>query len=59
MKAKHIVQFLEQQKTAVRTDLGTMEFQPHPTVKTKPDITRFACTLRVIHDPTPQAQLTC
>jgi hypothetical protein len=36
-----------------------MEFQPHPPVKTKPDITRFACTLRVIHDATPQAQLTC
>ncbi len=25
--------------------------QPHPTVETEPDITRFACTLRVIRDP--------
>jgi hypothetical protein len=36
-----------------------MEFQPHPSVKPKPNITRFACNLRVIHNLPPSAQLTC
>jgi hypothetical protein len=49
VQAEDFIEFSEQQQTAVRTDLRTMEFQPHPSVKTKSDITRFACTLRVIH----------
>jgi hypothetical protein len=32
-----------------------MKFQPQPTVKIKPNITRFSCTLRVIHNPPPSA----
>ena len=59
VQAEHLIQFPEQQQTAIRTDLRAMKFQPHPTVKTKPNITRFACTLRVIHNPPPSAQLTC
>ncbi len=55
---EHIIQLAHHQKTAVRTDLGTMKFQPHPGVKTKPPITRFACTLWVIHNPPPSARLT-
>jgi len=59
VQAKDFIQFPEQQQTAVRTDLGTMKFQPHLPVKTKPNIIRFACTLRVIHDPPPLDQVTC
>ncbi len=33
--------------------------QPPPTVETAPDITRLACTLRVIRDPPPTARTTC
>jgi hypothetical protein len=36
-----------------------MKFQPDPSVKTEPRTTRFACTLWVIHNPPPSAQLTC
>jgi len=32
-----------------------MEFQPHPPVKIEPNITPFVFTLRVIHNPPPQA----
>ncbi len=30
-----------------------------PTVETEPDITGFACTLRLIRDPPPTARTTC
>jgi hypothetical protein len=59
VQTQHLIQFPKQQQSAVRTDLGTMKFQPHPSIKTEPNIARFACTLRVIHNPPPSAQLTC
>jgi hypothetical protein len=59
VQAEDFIKFSEQQQTAVRTDLGTMEFQPHPSIKTKSNITRFVCTLRVIHYLPPSTQLTC
>jgi hypothetical protein len=49
VQAEGVVQFLEQQQTAVRTDFGTKEFQPHTAVKSKPNAAHFACTLWVIH----------
>jgi hypothetical protein len=49
VQAEGVVQFSAQQQTAVRTDLGTMEFQPHTTVKSKLNASHFACTLWVIH----------
>jgi hypothetical protein len=36
-----------------------MKLKPHPSVKAKPNTTRFVCTLRVIHNLNPSAQLTC
>jgi hypothetical protein len=59
MQAEHLIEFPEQQQTTVGTDLRAMELQPHPAIKTKPDIARFACTLQVIHNPPPSTQLTC
>lgn len=46
VQAEDFIEFSEQQQAAVITDLGTKEFQPHPPVKSKPNINRFACTLR-------------
>lgn len=56
---EHVIQLAHYQQTAVGTELRAKKFQPHPAVKTKPPIARFACTLWVIHYPQPQAQLTC
>jgi hypothetical protein len=49
VQTEHVILFPEQQQPAVRNDLRTMKFQPYPRVKTKPNITRFACTLRVAY----------
>ena len=43
------ITFLRKPPTAVRPDFGTMEFQPHTTVKSKPNAAHFAFTLWVIH----------
>ncbi len=56
---EHFIQLAHHQQTAVGTELRAAKFQPHPTVKTKPPIARFARTLWVIHNPPPSAQLTC
>ena len=50
---EHVIQLAHHQKAAVGTELRATKFQPHPAVKTKPPITRFACTLRVIHEARP------
>jgi hypothetical protein len=59
MQTKHLIQFPKQQESTVRADFRPMEFQPHPTVKTKPHITRFACTLQVTHLTPPPTASTC
>jgi hypothetical protein len=58
-QSEHVIQLAHHQQTAIGTELRATKFQPHPAVKTKPPITRFACTLWVIHNPQPPAQLTC
>ena len=46
------------QQTAVGTELRATKFQPHPAVKTKPPINRFACTLWVMHKTRPSQPAT-
>ncbi len=57
VQSRGLVQLPERQRATIGTDLRAMEFQPHPTVETEPDITRFACTLRVIHPYSPHNML--
>lgn len=45
---------LAQQHIAVRSDLEIMKIQLLPSIKTKPLIARFACTLLVIYNPNLQ-----
>ncbi len=53
VQSRGLVQLPERQRATVGTDLRAMAFQLHPTVETEPDITRFACTLRVIRPLQP------
>ena len=57
VQSRGLVQLPEQQRATVVTDPRAMEFQPHPptapTVETETDITRFACTRRVIRPLQP------
>ena len=58
VQAQHLIQFPEQQQSAIRADLRAVKFQTHPTVKTEPNIIRFARTLRVIHEASLLSMLT-
>jgi hypothetical protein len=58
VQAQHLIQFPEQQQSAIRTDLRAMKFQPHSPVKPQPNIDRSVCTLRVTHEISLQTALT-
>jgi hypothetical protein len=58
-KSERVIELAHHQKPAIRTDLRTQELHPHTAVKAKSPITRFMCTLWVIHNPQPSARLTC
>lgn len=58
MQAQGLVQPTKQEQTAVRTDLGAVEFQSHPRVKIQPKFALRSRTHRVIQHRSFQTHIT-
>ena len=57
-QSDRIVQFPVRQQPSVGSDLGTVEIQLQPTVKTEPQNPCFPFTHRVSHINTPNLPIT-